>query len=108
MKIRYNKLPGFLKLPFAIAVWAPIDARYFYHYLKNGNTAGYFRLWSEYKKSRGMSRWHDMIDWLGGYPYEYASVQQLTSFYENAGYKLLKLVPDSGYGCNQLVFERVS
>src|SRR3546814_13451432 len=55
MKVRYNKLPRFLKLPFAVAVWSPIDLRYLYHYWRNGNTAGYFKLWSDYKKSRARS-----------------------------------------------------
>jgi len=107
-KIRYNALPNFLKLPYAIAVWAPIELRYLYHYFKNKNVGGYFALWSDYKKSRGMSRWHDMVDWLGGYPYEYATAEQLTRFYEGSGYRLQKLLPNDGYGCHQLVFERVS
>ncbi|MGB3809328.1 MAG: class I SAM-dependent methyltransferase [Parvibaculum sp.] len=107
-KITYNKLPVLLKLPYAIAVWTPIEARYFLHYLRNKNVAGYFSLWTEYKKSRGMSRWHDMIDWIGGYPYEYASSQQLIDFYEKDGFKLRKILPNDGYGCHQLVFERLS
>jgi 2-polyprenyl-3-methyl-5-hydroxy-6-metoxy-1,4-benzoquinol methylase len=108
-KIKYNKLPTLLKFPYAVAVWTPIEFRYFRHYLRNGRPLEYFSLWTEYKrKSRGMSRWHDMIDWLGGYPYEYASAKQLVDFYEKDGFKLRKLVPNDGYGCHQLVFERVS
>jgi SAM-dependent methyltransferase len=107
-KIQYNKLPKFLKFPYAVAVWTPFELRYLYHYWRNKNVGGYFKLWSDYKKSRGMSRWHDMVDWLGGYPYEYATAEQLTQFYESSGYKLQKLVPNDGYGCHQLVFERVS
>ena len=107
-KITYNKLPTPLKLPYAVAVWTPIEFRYFLHYLRNKRPLEYFSLWTEYKKSRGMSRWHDMIDWIGGYPYEYASAQQLVDFYERDGFKVRKLVPNDGYGCHQLVFERVS
>ena len=106
-KIRYNNLPNFLKLPYAIATWTPIELRYFMHYLRNGVPGQYWGLWRDYKKSRGMSRWHDMIDWIGGYPYEYASAQQLVAFYERNGFKLRKLVPNEGYGCHQLVFDRV-
>jgi 2-polyprenyl-6-hydroxyphenyl methylase/3-demethylubiquinone-9 3-methyltransferase len=72
-----------------------------------GTPQRYLKMWTEYKKSRGMSRWHDMIDWLGGYPYEFASARQLVEFYERDGYRLRKLAPNDGYGCHQLVFERV-
>jgi 2-polyprenyl-6-hydroxyphenyl methylase/3-demethylubiquinone-9 3-methyltransferase len=106
-KVTYNKLPAVLKFPYAVMVWTPIELRYFLHYLRNKNPLQYFALWTEYKKSRGMSRWHDMVDWIGGYPYEYASAQQLVDFYESDGFKLRKLAPNDGYGCHQLVFERL-
>ena len=28
--------------------------------------------WTQYRSSRGMSRWHDLVDWVGGYPFEVA------------------------------------
>ena len=106
-KIRYNRLARPLKLPYAVGVWTPIELRYFGHYWRSKNVAGYFALWSDYKKSRGMSRWHDMIDWIGGYPYEYAKAEALVEFYEKDSFELCKLAPNDGYGCHQLVFERV-
>jgi 2-polyprenyl-6-hydroxyphenyl methylase/3-demethylubiquinone-9 3-methyltransferase len=106
-KVTYNKLPSLLKFGYAVAIWTPIEFRYFLHYLRNKVPLQYLSLWTEYKKSRGMSRWHDMIDWIGGYPYEYAKADALVAFYENDGFKLRKLVPNDGYGCHQLVFERV-
>ena len=107
-KITYNKLPRGLKFLYALKVWVPIEWSYFRHYKNNGNPLEYFSLWRDYKKSRGMSRWHDMVDWIGGYPYEVASAQQLTEFYERDGFKLLKLAPNDGYGCHQVVFKRVN
>lgn len=106
-KRTYNKLPVALKFPYAVAVWTPVELRYFLHYCRNKVPHKYFSLWAEYKKSRGMSRWHDMIDWIGGYPYEFTSSQKLVEFYELGGFKLRKLVPNDGYGCHQLVFDRV-
>jgi len=107
-KIIYNKLPRPLKFPYAVAVWTPVEARYLCHYFRNNNVSGYFALWTEYKKSRGMSRWHDMVDWIGGYPYEYATAEALIAFYEKDGFKLAKLLPNDGYGCHQLVFSRIA
>ena len=48
------------------------------------------RRYTEYKKKRGMSRFHDMIDWLGGYPYEYATPGEVIGFMESRGFALQK------------------
>ena len=37
-----------------------------------------------------MSIFYDVIDWLGGYPYEYASFEEMKDFVENLGFKLIK------------------
>jgi len=34
----------------------------------------------EYKKSRGMDLYRDAVDWLGGWPFEYASVEEVKRF----------------------------
>ena len=54
-----------------------------------------------------MSRWHDWIDWIGGYPYERATVEQIVDYYGLDGFQLTKLCDrSSGYGCNEFVFRR--
>ena len=59
-------------------------------------------------KERGMDFWYDVIDWLGGYPYEVASVSQLDEFLKPLGFKLLKVTtPRVPTGCNELLFERL-
>jgi 2-polyprenyl-3-methyl-5-hydroxy-6-metoxy-1,4-benzoquinol methylase len=104
---KYNSLPRALRLPYALQVWAPIELGYFRHYLRNGRPKEYFDLWRNYKKSRGMSRWHDMIDWLGGYPYEFTSAERLIEFFRGDGFAVSKSVPNNeGYGCHQIVFVR--
>ena len=44
----------------------------------------------DYKKCRGMSKFTDWLDWLGGYPYEVATPEKLISFYECRGFRFLK------------------
>ncbi|PPD04282.1 MAG: hypothetical protein CTY29_06355 [Methylobacter sp.] len=39
-----------------------------------------FKYILEYKKSRGMSYWHDVKDWLGGYPMDFAGNQETVAF----------------------------
>lgn len=41
-----------------------------------------FRVAHEYKRSRGMALMTNMWDWLGGYPYEYATVDEIVAFCE--------------------------
>lgn len=38
------------------------------------------KFWREYKQSRGMSYWHDVKDWLGGWPMEFAGNKETELF----------------------------
>ena len=58
----------------------------------------------QYKSNRGMSYFTDVVDWLGGYPYEYARREAIVDFYRDRGYELLKLKPDLRFGNNEFVF----
>jgi len=60
-----------------------------------------------YKKNRGMSFYHDIIDWMGGFPYEYATYQELNNFFEEKGFKLVKGTEATSLGCHQMVFQKV-
>jgi SAM-dependent methyltransferase len=60
-----------------------------------------------FKRERGMSVWYDAIDWLGGYPYEYASMDEVRSLVNRWGhYTLERKKPDHGFGCNEMLFRR--
>jgi 2-polyprenyl-6-hydroxyphenyl methylase/3-demethylubiquinone-9 3-methyltransferase len=61
------------------------------------------------EKERGMDFWYDVIDWVGGYPYEYATPSAMTTLIEAQGYRLQKLVPAQvPTGCNEFVFTRIN
>lgn len=64
------------------------------------------RVFREYRERRGMSLWHDVRDWLGGYPYEYATVSEIFDFVRPLGFKLIRVVSTNRTGCNEFVFER--
>ncbi len=57
---------------------------------------------------RGMSFYNDVIDWLGGYPYEFASVKEITDFYEQRGYATKNIRAVNGTGCNEFLFQKVN
>ncbi|MDD5197546.1 MAG: class I SAM-dependent methyltransferase [Candidatus Gracilibacteria bacterium] len=72
--------------------------------LTNGiNPIRYIR---EYKSEsmRGMDFFRDIEDWLGGHPYEYASVEELEKFYTDLGYAMTNTFRARSIGCNELLF----
>jgi 2-polyprenyl-3-methyl-5-hydroxy-6-metoxy-1,4-benzoquinol methylase len=62
------------------------------------------RRFREYKKSRGMSYFIDILDWLGGFPFEVAKVESIFDFFHARGFELIKLKTDLGMGNNEFVF----
>lgn len=104
IKKAYNTLPRALKplvlLPALLRLWGPtslID-------LVRGKP---FHTWRNYHSSRGMSPWHDVVDWVGGFPFEVASVDAIFSFYRDHGFSLTNLISvGGGHGCNQFVFQK--
>ena len=66
-----------------------------------------FKTWAEKKKSRGMSVWHDLVDWVGGYPFEVAKPEEVFDFYRQRGFELVRLkTRGGGLGSNEYVFVR--
>jgi 2-polyprenyl-6-hydroxyphenyl methylase/3-demethylubiquinone-9 3-methyltransferase len=65
------------------------------------------RRYRDYKKSRGMSVVHDWVDWLGGYPFEFAKPEQIFDFYRKRSFSLVKLKTcGGGLGNNEFVFQK--
>lgn len=59
------------------------------------------------RKDRGMDFHHDVVDWVGGYPYEYATKEEIVDFVSRLGFKTVKVVPAQVFtGCNQFVFQK--
>jgi 2-polyprenyl-6-hydroxyphenyl methylase/3-demethylubiquinone-9 3-methyltransferase len=57
---------------------------------------------------RGMSIWYDLIDWLGGYPFEVASPEEIVDFMVLRGFVLRKITTVGGnHGCNEFIFSRI-
>ncbi len=59
-----------------------------------------------YKTLRGMNFWTDIKDWLGGYPYEYATTVHIIDYFGEFGLKCTKLNPARSIGCNEFLLER--
>lgn len=61
-----------------------------------------------YKKNRGMSITHDWFDWLGGFPFEVATVEEIFHFYHDRGFVLKNIKTSNDKGNNQFVFVKES
>jgi 2-polyprenyl-3-methyl-5-hydroxy-6-metoxy-1,4-benzoquinol methylase len=65
------------------------------------------RIGSTFSSPRGMSLWIDIVDWVGGYPFEVASPSQIIDFYRRHAFCLDKLTScGRKLGCNQFVFTK--
>lgn len=75
-------------------------------------------------RERGMHVFYDAIDWIGGYPYEYACFDEIKNYVENLGFKLVKaptilpceknkkinifeILRAKNIGCNEFVFQKI-
>ena len=45
-------------------------------------------------KERGMSFYYDVVDWVGGYPYEYADPDSIVLFLDKLGFECVFVLPD--------------
>ena len=56
---------------------------------------------------RGMSLWHDMRDWVGGYPFEVMRPEAMLAFLRGQGFILTAMKTCGGrHGCNEFVARR--
>lgn len=97
--VTYPALRPLLLAGSLVAIWgwtAVLDIKH----LRPGAT------WRNYGKERGMSAWHDLVDWVGGYPFEVATPDAIFNFYHGHGYALERLITRQGRGCNEFLFLR--
>lgn len=108
IKHTYSRLPRLLKIPFAALVSAPEEMKGLLRSVLTGRPGDYIRTWTQYDSRRGMSHWHDIIDWVGGYPYECARPDAIFSFFKQRGFTLERLTIGGGLGCSEYVFRRAT
>ena len=56
---------------------------------------------------RGMHFFFDLIDWLGGFPYEYEDANTIVGWANSVGMKQITIIRGAGWtGCNEYIFKR--
>jgi len=63
-------------------------------------------VWSG-KSRRGMNKYHDLIDWLGGLPYEVANADEITKFALARGFVMESIQVANQGGCSDFVLRSV-
>ena len=102
----YDRLPSIFRYPLLLLMllrlWGPTCIRELF--------AGRpFHTWRSYARvgQRGMSPWRDVIDWVGGLPFEVAKPEQIFRFYNDRGFRLEELKTCAGgLGCNEFVLRK--
>ena len=108
LKKIYCQLPRAVRPAYAALTMVPTEARSAAKALLRGRPFDYVREWTGYSANRGMSKWRDIIDWVGGYPYEAAKADELFHFFRDRGFALDKMRCDGGLGCHELVFRKTN
>lgn len=108
IKRLYNRLPDSLRTPYVVLAMLPSELGVMLRHLLRLKIGAYVRLWRPGGgRPRGMSRWHDMVDWVGGYPFEVAKPEEIFTFCADRGLRMLQMTTcGGGAGCNQFVFVR--
>jgi 2-polyprenyl-3-methyl-5-hydroxy-6-metoxy-1,4-benzoquinol methylase len=104
VKRLYNRLPRGLRFLVVAPSFCVLN---YHHLIKDVLRFRPFRTLRTHGETRGMSMWRDLIDWVGGYPFEVAKPEQIFDFYRDRGFELRRLTTCRGtLGCNQFVFRR--
>lgn len=106
IKRLYNQVPAALRPALAAATSAPDELKALTLAILRGRPGDFVQRWSA-NNARGMNHWRDIIDWVGGYPYEVAAPEEVFDFCRERGFTLIGLkCKGVGLGCNEFVFEK--
>jgi len=102
VKKAYNGLPPGLRF---LVLWPAFVQLWWKRLFKDALVGKPLRSFREYKALRGMSLWHDVVDWVGGYPFEVAKPEEIFDFCRSRGFQLVRMTTQAGnLGCNEFVF----
>lgn len=122
IKRTYNGLPAWLRVPYVVLVgggWAiwKLGGRLtaaglssLARLIKSGRAEQPLEpLRDDLRRqsARGMHPWYDLVDWIGGWPFEVAQPEQVLRYVRDRGFELIDLKTCGGrLGCNEYLFRR--
>jgi SAM-dependent methyltransferase len=97
LKRTYNRLPRPARPAFAAAYAAGVLG--YKAAFQRTNPFRYVRGYA--RGSRGMTFWRDVVDWLGGLPWEFAASGEVVAFVEQRGFEVVRVVEQGSGGNNE-------
>ncbi len=102
----YNRLPAFLRSSYAFVISAVTRLLVIIkHTIKLQPMVAIKPMLAD-RRARGMSGKYDMIDWIGGFPYEFVAYDVLVEYLGNKGFSIIKSRQNRSLGCHELAATR--
>jgi SAM-dependent methyltransferase len=102
----YNRLPRILRVPFAFAIFAIARVAVIVKYaVKLRPMVAIAPLFTD-RRDRGMSAKYDKLDWIGGFPFEFATFECLASYFYARGFTMINAKRNDSWGCHELALQR--
>lgn len=107
IKFIYNKIPRVVRPAYAYFLWGLAQFLNAIKYTVKLKPLVAISPLLDYKRGRGMSLTHDLVDWIGGFPYEFSTIEVLQQYIENRGFQLTQSKRATSLGCHEIVFKSV-
>ena len=106
VKWLYNRFPGFLRPAFVFTISAATRTFVILKYtIRLKPMVAIAPLLTE-RRERGMSGKFDDVDWVGGFPYEFATFETLQAYFAARGFEVINSRRSSSLGCHELTLQR--
>ncbi len=110
----YQRLPGIVRVVYVLVIWSVLFLRRLVltvaasllRLLMIKNPITPFANWIHESRSRGMHSWYDLVDWIGGWPFEVARPEEVFRFMRDRDFTMTEMTTSGGHGCNEFVFQR--
>ena len=109
LKKTYCSLPQLLKLPYTLITMMPYQFALFMASFVLLRPIQFLKKRLRKADERGMNWWHDIVDWIGGYPFEVAKPQEIIHFYRDRGFVIDRLYAvGDRLGCNEYILTNIN
>ena len=104
VKWLYNRLPAGVDKAYAYTLGYLANAANILKYTLRGKPMTAIGPLLKSSERRGMSVHRDMVAWMGGFPFEFASYDTLSDYLRGRGFRLLHGQRNGSLGCHEMVF----
>ena len=108
VKFFYNRLPRLLRTPYVATVSAITHLAVIIKYTIKLKPMTAITPLIRDTRVRGMSAKHDRVDWIGGFPYEFATFDTLTNYFQSRSFSVINANRSTSLGCHELALKHTA